>query len=219
MRYPPFYPGVLLLALVSMGCGEEESPLVTSAQCEQTIIEEGLECEGTLFQEELSSRTHIEESVEILYECAPPTQGPHYGRWAIWGESSSPIPRGHWVHNLEHGGVGLLYRCDSGCAEWVEELRTVMDSVPTDLSCSAAVGKRVFLSEDPLLPFSPMVAAVAWQNGYTATCVDSEEIGAFIEDHYGNGPESVCAEGTFLGIDEAEPERDRLDPMALPDLP
>ena len=205
--------GVGLLMLNLNGCGEDESHFTGPGECQQTTLEEGLLCDGRLFEEGFSSQAHVDEEIPIPYTCAPPTQGPHYGRWSVWGESSTPIPRAHWVHNLEHGGVGLLYRCDSACPELVDELRSVMEAVPVDLSCSAAIEKRVFLTEDPLLPSSPMVAAVAWQQGYTASCVDADTLLGFIDEHYGNAPESLCAQGSYTPVKKVLPRLVEADSM------
>ena len=188
---------LLVIAFSANGCGEE-NPVDLPGQCEEEGVAEELECNGTIvFQSSLGNAHVSDETSPIPYPCSPPASGPHYPRWAVWGESSNPIPREHWVHNLEHGGIGLLYRCDDGCEEWVAQLRQEMESQPIDLSCSGGVSSRIFLTEDTLLPRSPMIAAVAWEYVYTADCVAPESLRRFVDDHYGNGPESTCAQGTF----------------------
>jgi hypothetical protein len=39
----------------------------------------------------------------------PPTSGPHYGQWVIWGEYDQPVRLAQSVHNLEHGGIVIFY--------------------------------------------------------------------------------------------------------------
>ena len=39
----------------------------------------------------------------------PPTSGPHYGQWVIWGEYDQPVRLAQSVHNLEHGGIVMFY--------------------------------------------------------------------------------------------------------------
>jgi hypothetical protein len=39
----------------------------------------------------------------------PPTSGPHYGEAAIFGIYTEPLEIARVVHNLEHGGIFILY--------------------------------------------------------------------------------------------------------------
>ena len=39
----------------------------------------------------------------------PPTSGPHYAQWVVWGAYTDPVNLGQVVHNLEHGGIYILY--------------------------------------------------------------------------------------------------------------
>ena len=56
-------------------------------------------------------------------EHDPPTSGPHYGEPAIWGSYDSPVQLAQAVHNLEHGGVFILYGRDVPEAD-VDEMWT-----------------------------------------------------------------------------------------------
>ncbi len=47
------------------------------------------------------------------YKTNPPTSGPHYVQQANWGIHKAFIPNEYQVHNLEHGGVIVHYRCPS----------------------------------------------------------------------------------------------------------
>jgi len=42
----------------------------------------------------------------------PPTSGPHYGVTVIYGSYTEPVEIGMLLHNLEHGGVYILYGND-----------------------------------------------------------------------------------------------------------
>ena len=42
----------------------------------------------------------------------PPTNGPHYQQWAIWGAYTTPLYPAQVVHNLEHGGIFIQYGKD-----------------------------------------------------------------------------------------------------------
>ena len=77
---------------------------------------------------------HLPETdAGISYSENPPSSGPHWPFWEqTWGEHSDVVPRERWVHNLEHGGVILLYNCPQGCDaelavlrvyDWIEDAR------------------------------------------------------------------------------------------------
>ena len=42
----------------------------------------------------------------------PPTSGPHFGQWVIWGAYDEPVRLAQAVHNLEHGGIVMYYGSD-----------------------------------------------------------------------------------------------------------
>jgi Protein of unknown function (DUF3105) len=46
---------------------------------------------------------------KVKWNSNPPTSGPHYGQWAVWNFYDSPVPLTMSTHNLEHGGIVILY--------------------------------------------------------------------------------------------------------------
>jgi len=58
---------------------------------------------------------HISPGTQARYLTDPPTSGPHYsvrGEAPLpWGFYARQYPPEDWVHNLEHGGVVILYNC------------------------------------------------------------------------------------------------------------
>ena len=44
-----------------------------------------------------------------LWNTSPPTSGPHYEIPAVWGAYTEPLNMAQLVHNLEHGGIYILY--------------------------------------------------------------------------------------------------------------
>jgi hypothetical protein len=46
---------------------------------------------------------------KVKWNSNPPTSGPHYGQWAVWNLYDSPVPLTMSTHNLEHGGIVILY--------------------------------------------------------------------------------------------------------------
>ncbi len=130
----------------------------------------------------------------------PPTSGPHSPAWAAWDSYYADLARDHWVHNLEHGGVVIGYRCDAGCPAEVAQLRAIAAGLPDDGRCAVPLHHRVMVVADPLLPDGVMVAAAAWGVAYRATCVDDAALAAFFAANVGHASEDTCADGlAFTG--------------------
>jgi hypothetical protein len=54
------------------------------------------------------------------------------------------------------------------------------------------------LTPDPDL--DTPIAASAWGATYTATCIDTASLAAFVSEAYGKGPETTCANGEDLEV-------------------
>jgi hypothetical protein len=114
----------------------------------------------------------------------PPTTGPHYAIAAIFNAYDDEVELARVVHNLEHGGIYILYGEDVPAAT-VDELRafyadhktgTIM--APLDrLGDEFAVGAW-YAHDDPAM-------------GYLARCTTFDEaaISGFFEDLQFKGPE------------------------------
>src|SRR5262249_14496555 len=77
-------------------------------------------------------QTHIPNNQSGVYKAPyPPTSGQHWGNtWADWQMYDKPVPPEVFVHNLEHGGIVLLYRCDTPCPRLVGQLRDLYPTFP-----------------------------------------------------------------------------------------
>jgi hypothetical protein len=155
-------------------------------------------CDGTLVVESDTSGEHVDTGTPIEWTNNPPTSGPHYPAWAAWDREYTALPRGYYVHNAEHGGIILLYRCDAGCPDVVAQLLDVARTMPADASCASPITKRVIVTADPDLPDGVQVAAVAWNHAYTASCFDPY-VETFAREHYAKAPEDFSSEGIGLG--------------------
>jgi hypothetical protein len=145
------------------------------------------------------TRIHIDECSPITYPDNPPTGGNHYPVWAAYQTFSFAVPRGFWVHNLEHGAVVYTYNCADGCPGEVADVQALIDALPIDEGCVADEPRRVVLTPDPLLDVRWGVSA--WGHTLRADCVDDERFRQFYLNHFGQGPEVVCAEGSdFNGV-------------------
>ena len=141
---------------------------------------------------------HVPIGSSIEWNSNPPSSGSHYPIWAAYQAYTSPVPRGYYVHNEEHGGIVLLYQCDdAACPEVAAALQSVSDTIPDDPLCAAAgqgVRVRTVITPDPLIDVP--IAAAAWGWVYRAQCLDLPTLTAFAQQHYAQGPEVVCADGT-----------------------
>ncbi len=142
--------------------------------------------------------SHVAIGTDVQYSSNPPSSGPHYPIWAAYKEFPYAVDRRYYVHDLEHGAIVLLYKCDdpAGCPDVVQALRDTRDQIPDDFLCTSQPGGprvRVVITPDPLLDVP--VAAAAWGWTYKASCVDKPSLFQFAKDHYGQGTEFTCADG------------------------
>lgn len=124
---------------------------------------------------------HFPVEMELEWEANPPHSGPHWPQWQSWGEHESTVEREYWVHNLEHGGIVLSYRCPGGCEADLEVLRTVMEMRPQ---------LRILLTPDPELP-SDGFAAISWTWVHLFETPDLDELLCFVDQHENHAPEDV----------------------------
>ncbi len=144
---------------------------------------------------------HVAVGTDVAWSSNPPATGAHYPIWAAYDRTYSQLDRGYYLHDAEHGAIVLLYNCPggaAGCPDVVAGLEQVVRGMPTDPSCTAPVRQRVLVTGDPLLPAGVTVAAVAWNNWYTASCVDPY-LAVFASNHYAFGPEDLCSDGANFG--------------------
>lgn len=153
-------------------------------------------CPVTIDTPELLAGIHVPEGTAITYSSNPPSSGQHYPQWANFQEFSVTFDDGYLVHSLEHGAVALLYKCEAtapGCAQTIDSLRKIRDSLATDPSCDPSIRVRVIIAPFPRLDVP--VAAVAWGITYKADCVDVPTLTQFAKDNYAMSPENICAPG------------------------
>ncbi len=114
----------------------------------------------------------------------PPTSGPHYGIPAIFGIYNEELEIARVVHNLEHGGIFILYGKDVPDST-VEELRSFYDSHKTGTIMA------------PLNRLGDKFALGAWvvdgetKNGFLAKCTKFDEgaVSTFFRSLQFRGPE------------------------------
>lgn len=193
--------GILCLALLGAGCGDDgrgsagrggagggppdAAPVDASAP-------QG-PCNAVTAELPEAGFAHVAVGTPLTYSSNPPASGDHFPAWARWGAHDTVIERGFWLHNLEHGGVVLLHRCEGACPEVSGALAEVAMARPQDPLCPSPLRSRLLVTPDPLLDVP--VAAAAWRRIYRADCVDRPSLEAFIDASYGKGREAICADG------------------------
>lgn len=169
---------------VLAACSSDDAPLP----------EDFGECEGLVEGLRPEAGIHMPVGTPISWSSNPPAIGAHYPTWAGWDRHYQQLDRGYYVHNLEHGGVVLLYNCPTGCPEVIESLLDLARNAAPDPTCAAPVRNRIIVAADPLMPPTVQVAAVAWGQVYTASCFDPY-VGTFMRRRYRHGTEDTCADG------------------------
>jgi hypothetical protein len=158
------------------GDGDDDPP------CGPADSTEVMDCFGLVGQGFCSEGGgHVDIGTEIEWMHEPPHSGKHFPIWSSWGEKINPVERGYWVHNLEHGGIVLLYNCPNGCDEELDVLRAVFDARPEH---------SMLLTPDPLLGGSRF-AAISWTWVYAFEEPALEQLLCFVDQHYDHAPESV----------------------------
>jgi hypothetical protein len=153
----------------------------------------GMSCETAVVAYPTLASPHVAICSPVDYPSNPPTSGPHYPIWAAYQTYTTPVPRGFYVHDEEHGGVVILYNCPSGCDADLATLATWLDARPADPACTPPVRARIVVTPDPLIP--TRFAAAAWGWALTSQCVDLGALGPFIDAHYAMAPENFCSDG------------------------
>jgi len=116
-----------------------------------------------------------------FYNSDPPTSGPHSSQPADWGVHEEPVAKEMLVHNLEHGGVAVLYDCSAGvplndaqCQELRNQLTVIVQGNFSKL-------KLVVMAPYPGMEHR--IAMTAWRTLDTLDEFDAARIQAFI-DHF-----------------------------------
>jgi hypothetical protein len=114
----------------------------------------------------------------------PPTSGPHYSVPAVFGIYEEPIELARLVHNLEHGGIYILYGKDVP-ESTVDQLRTFYE------------GHKTGTIMAPLDRLGDKFAVGAWvvdgdtHSGFLAKCTSFDEnaVSTFFRSLQFRGPE------------------------------
>jgi hypothetical protein len=134
------------------------------------------------------SALHI-ESGSISYEQSPPSSGDHRPQWARWGAYENLSPK-RWLHNIEHGGIVVLYREGLPDSDY-QVILNFLKEYPVKEEGSL----RWILTPYPDLK-SP-VALITWQWRMFLECWNESDINNFLQRTYRRAPEDISSDGSY----------------------
>lgn len=138
----------------------------------------------------ITGRKHVPEGTKPTYTSNPPTSGDHYGKTEEWGIYDRELVAERLVHNLEHGGIVILYKCPSApnppiteavaCEKLIKQLKEVTNRLIRS-------DRKVVLAPDKVIDAKIALSAWGWYD--TMNEMDEDRIWRFFKDHINNGPE------------------------------
>lgn len=149
---------------------------------------------------------HIQSGDKVTYPVCPPASGKHVNKVGygplepkVYGPDDTSVPNG-WIHNLEHGGLVLLYSCDKGACDetGVQVLRDAAAGFPNSAICdlpAGTVGPVVARFEE----MPTQYAALVWDRVLYLDTLDN----AAIYDFYLRYGERV-SDGRFVAPPEPQ---------------
>jgi len=147
------------------------------------------------------SPTHADVSTlssPVHWNTFPPSNGMHYGLWAVWGFYTEAVNPRNVVHNEEHGGIVLWWGPQTPASE-VDQLHSFYESSPNSM-----FGTPIATFQGHSL--GSKVAITAWtgdptryfKNGYygfghVSVCpkFDDKAFTTFRDAYRGHGPEGI----------------------------
>lgn len=123
-------------------------------------------------------RTHVPQLAKgFKYNTVPSTSGPHSSQTVIYGSYGEPVSEINYVHNLEHGAVGVFYGPKVPQSE-VAKMQEYYVKDPNGL----------ILAPDNRL--GDQIALTAWTHLAKGKAFSDKVADAFIDEFGFSGPES-----------------------------
>ena len=171
------------------------------------------------YHQEGMGNTHVGPGTSnpgnVAYTYCPPASGNHFVRGGpitpgFNGPNDVPLPQG-WIHNLEHGGLVLLYRGDPGdpglSDESQQQMQAFFSGLPPSPVCGLpptqeGAGVVVARFDQMATPF----AALVWERVLPLETLDEDAIMEFWTT-WGErtNPEQLCAPPSAAPSSPASP--------------
>jgi hypothetical protein len=165
------------------------------------------------YVEDDMGREHVAVGTAIKYTLCPPASGKHFNassqgpiKPALYGPDDKQAPGG-WIHNMEHGGLVLLYRCQpppagspsgtastgDGCTDAAQQaMKQLYDDWPASPICGIPphlIAPVIARFDDMAFPY----AALLWDLVLPMDHFDRDQILAFwTQQAETTNPEKQC---------------------------
>ena len=175
--------GIVALILIARSAGVFTPP---AAAASPNVL--GVDTSGPAVGTHMADigNPHIPTGQSADYPSLPPTSGPHWSQAGVapapWGVKSSLLPFEVTVHNLEHGGVVILYNGLS--TDETQQLESTVRSL------TANGMPKIILEPWPALK-DAKIDLTAWNWILKLQSYDQTQVIKFTRQHYeGEAPEN-----------------------------
>ena len=142
-----------------------------------------------VWQQPGPAAVHVPFDSSIHYQYEPPSSGPHYPSpkaWGVYGVYDDPVPPGYWVHNLEHGGIAVLYDPARATPKLRQQLAAFYIQLPPE---PLFAEQKMLIT--PYAHLDHLLRLQAWGWTLPLDHYDANAIAAFYTRHVDKGPEQV----------------------------
>lgn len=177
---------VLVVALILIGraAGVFEPPVASGIDPNAPAYDVAGQTIGTRMDD--LKNAHATAGASVSYPSLPPTSGQHWPSPqgpTPWGVKTAWLPFEVTTHNLEHGGVVILY-ASSLSSDDVTLLRGVVRQLNT------AGYRKIVLEPWPDMPKESKVIMTAWNWILRLPTIDETQIIKFTRAHHGGAGEA-----------------------------
>jgi hypothetical protein len=175
---------VVALILVGRAAGVFDPPAASNIDASSSQYDVAGQTIGT-HQQDLGN-AHVNAGEKVSYPSLPPTSGSHWAQPqapAPWGVKTAWLPFEVTTHNLEHGGIVILYSTDLS-SDNVTFLRGVVRQLNT------AGYAKIILEPWPDMPKDSKVILTAWNWILKLPTPDQTQIIKFTRAHHGAAGEA-----------------------------
>lgn len=158
------------------------------ATCEVRVVPATGKCgPREMYRSAVVGHDHVSPDTEPRSDWETfPSSGNHYPIWAAWNQFYvKPIRTGYLLHDLEHGGIVMTYRCAAPSGS-----DTCVAAASSLLAAKTKFAQtRVNVAPEPTQPL--FIGARAWRWVYGATCYDEAEVLDFMTRRFRHGREDI----------------------------
>jgi len=175
---------LIALFVIARSAGVFDPPASSGVNPNDTQYDVAGQTIGT-HQQDLGNE-HVPSGQRVTYPSLPPTSGQHWPSPqapAPWGIKTAVLPFEVTTHNLEHGGIVILYSSDLVSGD-VEILRGLVRQL------SASGFPKIVLEPWPDMPKDSKVILTAWNWILKLPAIDQAQVIKFTRAHHGSAGEA-----------------------------